>query len=358
MRVLVVNAGSSSVKLSLLDGGRTEEERSVDPDGVEEALAALLSDVDAPDAVGHRVVHGGTRFTGPAVVDDDVVDAIADLVPLAPLHQAPALAALHAARGALPAAVQVACFDTAFHTTMPAAAHTYAVPRAWRRELGVRRYGFHGLAHAWAASRAAQITGRPVDGLRVVSAHLGSGASVCAVDGGRSVDTTMGFTPTSGLVMSTRCGDLDPAVPLWLLDRGLGAEEISDGLELGGGLAALAGDADVRTVLAAADRHDPDAELALDVWAHRARAALAGMAAAMGGTDVVVFGGGVGEHQPRLRARVADGLAFLGLTLDADRNAAAREGDADIGAGDGRVLVVHTREDWVIARQVAGLLAD
>lgn len=221
MRVLVVNAGSSSVKLSVLDGNRTEHTGSADPHDTERALADLLSGPDAPDAVGHRVVHGGPDFTGPVVVDDEVLDRIDALRALAPLHQGPAVTALRQARAALPGTPQVACFDTAFHATLPAAAHTYAVPRRWRAELGVRRYGFHGLAHEWAARRAAGLLGRPLGELRIVTAHLGSGASLCAVDRGRSVDTTMGFTPTAGLVMGSRSGDLDPAVPLWLVEQGM-----------------------------------------------------------------------------------------------------------------------------------------
>lgn len=353
VRVLVVNAGSSSVKLSLLDGAEVLEKHSVDPDQAGGALQKLLG--TEPDAVGHRVVHGGARFTGPTVVDDDVLAGIDELRVLAPLHQGPAVDALCQARDALPGVPQVACFDTAFHHTIPPAAATYAIPRQWREELGVRRYGFHGLAHDWSSGRAAEIVGVPVGELRTVTAHLGSGASLCAVDGGRSVDTTMGFTPTAGLVMGTRSGDLDPSVPTYLVRRGVDPSEVAEALDRRSGLLALAGVSDVRDVVSAADGGDGDAALALDVWTHRARGLVAAMAAAMGGLDVLAFSGGVGEHSPRLRARIVDGLGFLGLALDAGRNEGA-DGDADIGKGVARTVVVAAREDAVIARQVRALL--
>lgn len=354
-RVLVVNAGSSSVKLAVLDGDEAVEQQSVEP-GDTEVLESLLT--GGVDAVGHRVVHGGDRFHGPALLDDGVVAAIQQLGVLAPLHQGPALAAVRHTRAALPDVPQVACFDTAFHAAMPAAAATYAVPRRWREEFGVRRYGFHGLAHEWSARRAAQLLGRQTDGLRVVTAHLGSGASLCAVHGGRSVDTTMGMTPTAGLVMSTRSGDLDPAVPPYLAGRGLAPGEVAHALDHDSGLVGLCRQRDLREVLTVADLGEYDALLALDVWTHRVRASVAGMAAAMGGIDVLAFSGGVGEHLPELRARVVAGLGFLGVALDADANAAAR-GDAVIGAGGAAAatVVVTAREDLVIAAQVRGLLA-
>jgi acetate kinase len=356
MRVLVVNAGSSSVKLVVLDGDEIMKRDSVDPGEAEEALGELLG--ERVDAVGHRVVHGGTRFTRPTLVDDEVLAGIEDLAALAPLHQGPAVAALRQARAALPGVPQVACFDTAFHRTMPAAAYTYAVPERWRAEFGVRRYGFHGLAHEWAARRAAELVGRPVEDLRTVTAHLGSGASLCAVDRGRSVDTTMGFTPTAGLVMTTRSGDLDPSVPPFLIRRGLDAGEVADALDRASGIAALAGPSDLRDVLEFAECGDDDAIFALEVWGHRARALVAAMAAALGGIDVLAFSGGVGEHQARLRAAVVDGLGFLGLALDADRNSAAQGGDAVIGAGGApaATVVVKAREDLVIAEQVRQVL--
>jgi acetate kinase len=368
MRTLVVNAGSSSVKLALLekraegDPDRDEVVKrvTVDPTDAGDALHEMLG--ERVDAVGHRVVHGGARFTGPTLVDDDVLAGIEELRDMAPLHQEPALVALRQARAALPAVPQVACFDTAFHATMPAAAYIYAVPQGWRHGFGVRRYGFHGLAHEWAARRSAQLVGRPVGELRTVTAHLGSGASLCAVDRGRSVDTTMGFTPTAGLVMGTRSGDLDPSVPSFLVRHGIAADEVAHALDQESGLRALAGFSDMRDVVAADDDGDDDAAIALAVWGHRTRALIAGMAAALGGIDVLAFSGGVAEHQPRLRADVVDGLSFLGLRLDAARNDTAGvdgEVDAVIGA-DGAptaVVVVEAREDLVITEQVRGLLS-
>lgn len=354
MRVGVVNAGSSSLKLAVLDGDEVVDSRTVAPDDAD-ALGGLLE--RGVDAIGHRVVHGGARFTGPALVDDGVEAGIAALADLAPLHQGPALAALRRARAELPGVPQVACFDTAFHGTIPAAHRTYAVPRRWRADLGVRRYGFHGLAHEWSARRAAALVGRPVGEVRTVTAHLGSGASLCAVDRGRSVDTTMGFTPTAGLVMGTRCGDLDPAVPLLLVRRGEDPDDVERALNRESGLTALAGTSDVRDVVAHADAGDDDAALAVEVWLHRARSLVAAMAAAMGGIDVLSFSGGVGENQPGLRARLVADLAFLGLAVDPAANAAAT-GDADVTAPDAavRTVVVSAREDVVVAEQVRAVL--
>jgi acetate kinase len=363
-QVLVVNAGSSSVKLRLLGAGDTvlrqvdldAERGRFDPaelDGVVRRLAA-----GGVDAVGHRIVHGGTEFTGPVVLTEGVLAAVERLGTLAPLHQPPAVSAARVACAALPEVTAVACFDTAFHAGLPPAASSYAIPRRWRAEFGVRRYGFHGLAHEWGARRAAELLGVPQARLRTVVAHLGSGASLCAVDRGRSVDTTMGFTPTAGLVMGTRCGDLDPAVPLWLVARrGLDVGEVADALDRRSGLVGLTGMADMREVLAAQQRGDPEAELGIGVWLHRLGAQVAAMAAAMGGLDTLVFSGGVGENIPQLRQAVATRLAFLGLALDPAANAAGGS-DRDVSAPGApvRTLVVHTREDVVIAGQVRRLL--
>jgi acetate kinase len=367
MRVLVVNAGSSSIKIRLLGSG-DEVVRSVDLDadrGRPEpgALEDVLGGLGPIDAVGHRVVHGGPGRHGPVLVGDEVLAELDGLAALAPLHQPPALAAVRATRAALPDVPAVACFDTAFHAGMPAAASTYAIPANWRDELGVRRYGFHGLAHEWSAHRAAALAGR---GLRTVTAHLGSGASACAVawdgDRPRSVDTTMGFTPTAGLVMGSRCGDLDPAVPPWLIESaGLRAADVANSLDRESGLRGLAGSADMRDVLAAERAGRPDAVLAVEVWLHRLRAAIAAMAAALGGIDVLVFSGGIGERAPDLRRRTVTGLGFLGLAIDEHTNAAADpDGETDVGTASAaaRTLVVHTREDLVIAAHVRALLHE
>jgi acetate kinase len=387
MQVLVVNAGSSSLKLRLLDAADTllgsvdlpAHDSRFDPQDVEGAIRKLAEQSgsgsgeasgDGPirpadgrfasvvDAVGHRVVHGGTRFTEAVAIDDAVEAALRELTELAPLHQPKSLAGFDAVSAALPGVPAVACFDTAFHSTMPAAAATYPVPAEWRTRYQARRYGFHGLSHAYAARRAAEMLGHPVDGLRVVTCHLGAGASLAAVHSGRSVDTTMGFTPLEGLAMATRSGTVDPGLVLWLLQHaGLSADEVGDALEHRSGMAGLAGTADMREVTERAARGDSAAILAMAVYGHRLRAGIAAMAASMAGLDVLVFTGGVGENAPIVRAEAAAGLVFLGVALNPRRNAEAR-GDADVGADGAQVatLVVAAREDLEIAREVRRVL--
>jgi acetate kinase len=358
-RVLVVNAGSSSLKLRLL--GPDDEalaEREVerwdgDPDDAD--IGDFIAALDRVDAVGHRVVHGGSRFRAATPIDDDVVAAIDELTSLAPLHQPRAVAGIRATANLLPDVPAVACFDTAFHSTLPPAASTYALPAAWNERFGLRRFGFHGLSHAWASRRAAQLLGRRSEELRLVSAHLGAGASLCAVAGGRSVATTMGFTPLEGLVMATRSGDVDPGLLVWLQQHGrISVDELSDSLEQRSGLAGLSGTSgDMRDVLGGVDAGDGAARLAYDVWQHRLRAAIAAMAAAMGGVDALAFTGGIGEHAVRARADVCAGLAFLGLTISPEANAGAH-GDSAIG---GAVVVVTAREDLQVASEVRAVLS-
>ena len=364
MRVLAINPGSSSLKLSLL--GRGEEPLAaveldaprarLDADALRGALAGPLSEADA---IGFRVVHGGERFRDAVVIDDDVVAALRELTELAPLHQPRSLAAIDAVRGLLGAVPSVACFDTAFHATLEPAAATYALPAPWRERWGVRRYGFHGLSHSWVARRAPSITGATGAAPRIVSCHLGSGASLCAIAGGRSRDTTMGFTPLEGLVMATRSGSVDPGLLLWLLDDGrLSRAQLEEGLEYESGLSALAGTSDMREVLERAEHGEDAATLALEVYLHRLRAEIAAMAAALGGLDVVAFTGGVGEHAPLVRERAIAGLAFLGAAVDPAINAGAH-GDADVSAAGAsvRTIVVSAREDLEIAAQTRAALA-
>jgi acetate kinase len=363
MRVLVVNAGSSSLKLSLLGPGdetlATRELDAPSPTIDEQELRDALADgAGEADAIGCRIVHGGERFRDAVVVDDAVEAALRELVDLAPLHQPRSLAALDAVRRVLPELPAVACFDTAFHATLPAAASTYALPAAWRERWRLRRYGFHGLSHAWIARRAAQLIGHDGPGLRLVSAHLGAGASLCAIGDGRSLDTTMGFTPLEGLVMATRSGSVDPGMLLWLLEhtefspRGLG-----EGLEHDSGIKGLAGTADMRELERAAAAGEADARLALAVYLHRLRGAIAAMAASLGGIDALAFTGGVGERSAGVRAGAAAGLGFLGVAIDAAANDAAKV-DVEISA-DGasvRTLVIEAREDLEIARQTRAAL--
>jgi acetate kinase len=338
VRILVVNAGSSSLKLRLLG-----------PDDVVEASwDALPATLPATDVVVHRVVHGGTAFQRAVIIDDDVEKALHELIPLAPLHQPKTLAALRDVREMLPRAVQVGCFDTAFHATIGDAAATYALPREWIVKYGLRRYGFHGLSHAWASRRAAEFV---PSARRIVTCHLGAGASLCAVRDGVSIDTTMGFTPLEGLVMATRSGDVDPGLLMWLAQR---EPDLADVLDHGSGLKGLAATGDMRELLA---RDDDDAQLAVEVYLHRLRKAVGSMAASLGGLDVCVFTGGVGENSPEIRQRTIKGLGFLGLTIDDGVNAATT-GDADVTASHAaaRTFVVAAREDLEMARQARQLL--
>lgn len=363
--ILVVNAGSSSLKLRLLDAldavvGTADLPA---PRGAADAsaIAGAIAGFGAPGsirAVGHRIVHGGTRFRTAVRLDAEVEAGIRALTDLAPLHQPKSLAALAAVRAALPETPAVACFDTAFHATMPPAATTYAIPPEWRKRWALRKYGFHGLSHAYASRRAAAIVGRPLEELRIVTCHLGAGASLAAVQGGRSVDTTMGFTPLDGLVMATRSGTIDPGLVLWLASHvGMPPEELAATLEHRSGLLGLAGTDDMREILAAEASGDEAAALAIAVYLHRLTASIAAMAAAMDGLDVIVFTGGVGERSAPIRERAAAGLGFLGVALDAAKNAEVA-GDAEIARAGAtvRAVVVVAREDLEIAREVRAVL--
>jgi acetate kinase len=362
MLVLVVNAGSSSLKLRLLDSNNTLKQSAdlpVGPDGIDAAdLAAALERWGRPDVVGHRIVHGGTGFTGAVLIDDGVRQQLQDLTDLAPLHQPKSLAALDAVTKHLPQVPAVAAFDTAFHTTIPAAAATYAVPREWQQRYGIRRYGFHGLSHAYCSRRSAELVGRPLETSRIISCHLGSGASLAAVLNGHSVDTTMGFTPLEGLVMATRSGSVDPGLLLWLEEHEhLSPHDVATALEQRSGMLALAGTADMREVEAADSRGDPDARLALDVYIHRLAAGIAAMSAALGGLDVLAFTGGVGEHSPTVRHRTAERLDYLGVAIG-HLNDTVRE-DCDITASGAtvRTMVITAREDLQIAGEARRLLS-
>ncbi|MCW3018253.1 MAG: acetate/propionate family kinase [Solirubrobacterales bacterium] len=361
--MLVVNAGSSSLKLVLLDGhDNTIDSRElraprarVDPD---ELHAALDSPLREADAVGHRIVHGGDRYRAAVRIDASVEADLRALVDLAPLHQPKSLAALDAVSELLPELPAVACFDTAFHATMPAAAYTYALPARWRERWRLRRYGFHGLSHSWVAQRTPALLQRDPAGLRIVSCHLGAGASLCAINEGRSLDTTMGFTPLEGLVMATRSGSVDPGMLLWLAEREeLSVGEIADSLEHDSGMLGLAGSADMHEIVDRDTAGEPTAQLALAVYVHRLRGGIAAMTASLGGLDALVFTGGVGEHSPVVRARTAAGLGFLGVSLDEERNNLP-ESDMLVGADQAPVqtLVLAAREDLEIARQARAVL--
>ena len=359
MRVLTVNAGSSSVKVALLEedsnddtGFRVTQKYG----GVDEALAA-----SAPDVVGHRVVHGGPRVTTAEPATDEVLGHLEALTPLAPLHQPAAIEQVHRTLRVWPDVPEVVCPDTAFHADQPAAAATPAVPADWIERFGLRRYGFHGLSVAWSA----RIVRRAFpDATRVIVAHLGSGASLTAVHHGRSVDTTMGYTPLDGLVMATRSGALDPGMVLEVVRQTEDLDGVVRALETQAGLLGLTGSADMREVLRRRDDGDPACALGYAVYEHSLRGRLAAMVAALGGLDVLALTGGVGEASAMVRRSAVDSLGFIGLCLDEganhrlDGDHLAADGMADL-TGDGssaRVVVVAAREDVMIARSAVDVL--
>lgn len=362
--VLVVNAGSSSLKLQVLDGGDVivGQQHVEGWDGHDtRPIGALLAETGPVDAVGHRVVHGGTELVEPTRIDERVVGQLRRLSALAPLHQGPALAGIKAAQAVAPDVPHVACFDTSYHATIPEAAATYALPAAWRARWPLRRFGFHGLSHAYATRRAAELTDRSGDDdLRVVTCHLGAGASLCASLGGSSVDTTMGFTPLEGLVMATRSGSVDPGLVLWLITEArLDPLVVTKALERSAGLVGLTGTPDMRTVLSRLRTGDPQATLAFEVYTHTLAKHIAAMTASLGGLDLLIFTGGIGEHSPEIRGAATDRLGYLGPAVDPTANAAARgDEDADITApqAKARTLVIQAREDLEITRQVRSTL--
>lgn len=346
MRTLVVNPGSSSLKVSLVEDGRVLRETTTDDPGQYDAAAV-------------RFVHGGADHTAAVRLDDRVLAELEEVSGLAPLHNPPALKAARELVERHPEVPVVACFDTTFHTTIPAAAATYALPKEWNERWRLRRYGFHGLSHAWAVHRAAEIVGRPAEELRMVTCHLGGGASLCAVRAGRSVDTTMGFSPLEGLVMQTRSGSVDPGLMLYLMrTEGVSADELHRVLDRESGLKGLSGTTgDFVELERALTAGDPDAVLAFDVYLHRLIREVGAMAAAAGGLDVLVFTGGVGEHVPGVRSAAVAGLAHLGVRLDETANVDL-DGEGDIGApgATARTVVVAAREDLEMERQVRELL--
>lgn len=391
--VLVLNCGSSSIKYQLVDAHsekplarglieRIGEARALmshsGPAGQlqthmpiadhEAGLRAVLSAFTetGPDlsesglaAVGHRVVHGGDRFADPALVDDAVVQTIRDLVPLAPLHNPANLEGIEVARRVFPDVAQVAVFDTAFHQTLPRHAYTYAIDRAVADDLGIRRYGFHGTSHAYVSREAARLLGRDLSELSMVVLHLGNGASAAAVQGGRCIDTSMGLTPLEGLVMGTRCGDIDPAVTFHLRRvGGMTWDDIDDLLNKRSGMLGLCGDNDLREIWRMADAGDADAQNALDTYAYRIRKYIGAYALALGALDAVVFTAGVGENDVRMRAKVLAGLDRLSIAVDPDRNADPAAAGQVISTSDSRaaVLVVPTNEELQIARESLALV--
>jgi len=370
MNILVFNAGSSSLKARLIDpaSGKALVEKKVEriAEGqLDAAVASVLTAIEGHPvaAVAHRVVHGGARFTGAALLDDDAIAAIEACVPLAPLHNPANLAGIRAAKKALPALPQIAVFDTAFHARMPRRATTYAIDTALAEQHGIRRYGFHGTSHAYVADLAAKRLGRPLGELRLVTVHLGNGASACAVELGHSTETSMGMTPLEGLVMGTRAGDLDPGVILTLLAAGWDHARIDACLNRESGLLGLSGVSnDLRDIERRASEGDDRCRLAITVFSHRVRKYIGAYAATMGGIDAVVLTGGIGENSVTMRQRILQRFEFLGLVLDEDRNAAAKltdEAPAALLTADHTrtaALAVKTDEELSIARQAVQIL--
>ncbi len=392
MRVLVLNSGSSSIKYQLVDmtartalegglverigtsGARLVHRRSdstelviefADQNELVDHRAAFEQIVDCLavgaedgavqlDAIGHRVVHGGDVFRVPTLIDDRVVAEIQALVPLAPLHNPPNLRGIEVARAQWPQVPQVAVFDTAFHATMPPRAFRYAVPRAWYETHGVRRYGFHGTSHSFVAKEAARFLDRPLRELKLITLHLGNGASAAAIDNGKCIDTSMGLTPLEGLVMGTRGGDVDPGVILYMASgAGTPLEDIESGLNKESGLRGLCGLGDVRDVIAAAEAGNADAGLALEVYTYRIRKYVGAYAAVLGRVDGLVFTGGVGENSAEVRSRVCTGLEAFGMSIDEAQNqrVTTESRAIDRAVLPTKILVVPTNEELEIAEQ-------
>jgi acetate kinase len=365
VRVLVVNAGSSSLKHALVDTADdtilVRGEERWDPDAspgrhAEALCAAIAAAGDRAEAVGHRVVHGGTRFAGPARIDAGTRAAIAELTPLAPLHTRAALEGIDAVAAALPGVAQVACFDTAFHRTLPPEAATYALPREWTERFALRRYGFHGLNVDWCTEQAVRMLGAERC-RRLVVCHLGSGCSVSAVLDGRSIDTTMGFTPLDGVPMATRPGSLDPGLLLYLLSAGIERDELDIALNHRSGLLGLAGLAGIHEVQQAATAGDERAQLAFDVLVRGVSGAVAAMTTSLRGLDAVVFSAGAGERSALLRSAICARLGQVGVLLDETANARHAERVAAAGARVA-VFVVPAGEETVIARETASVLRE
>ena len=390
MKIFVVNCGSSSIKYQLIDMNdesviakglverigiegsvlthtpagkdkvRLESEIPDHVDGIKKVLAALvdpnhgvIKSMDEIDAVGHRVVHGGEIFSESVVINDEVLAKIEGLSDMAPLHQPPNVAGIRACQKLMPNTPQVAVFDTAFHQTMPPVAYMFGVKYEEYEKYGIRKYGFHGTSHRFVAARAAEMLGKDIADTKIITCHLGNGSSITAVDGGKSVDTSMGFTPLDGVLMGTRTGSIDPAVvPILMSKKGLDAAAMDKFMNKKSGFLGVSGiSSDCRDLIAAAGEGNHRAQLALDMLVYQIKKFIGGYAAAMGGVDAIVFTAGVGENDITTRAKVCAGLEFLGVKIDADRNN-VRGKDTEISAADSKVKVflIPTNEELVIAR--------
>ncbi len=360
--VLVVNSGSSSLKYQVIDVDTNESllagliERVEDHSVAFEQMVSKLKDSGiAPVAIGHRVVHGGSKFSEPAIIDQSVLEEIESLIPLAPLHNPGNLAGIRGAMAAFPGLNQVAVFDTAFHQTMPPAAYRYAIDRELEDKYSIRRYGFHGTSHSYVSKRAARFLNQ--ESFTGVVLHLGNGGSACAVLDGNSVNTSMGLTPLQGLVMGTRSGDLDPAIVMYLANQGLSLSQIDESLNKNAGLRGMTGDSDLRDVERRAQEHDRQAQEALSVYALRAKQYIGAYMAQLGSIDAIVFTAGVGENSSEMREQITAGLEHLGIELDYERNQLREKSEREISRPGSKVkvLVIPTNEELEIAIQAAQL---
>lgn len=395
MKILVINAGSSSLKYQLIDMDSKEvmakglcerigiegsllnhtvngnklqipTEMKNHAQAIKAVIAALLdkehgviSDMSEISAVGHRVVHGGEKFSQSVVITEAVKKALEECIDLAPLHNPPNLTGINACEEAMPGVPQVAVFDTAFHQTMPAESYLYAIPYKYYEKHKIRRYGFHGTSHKYVAGRAAAMLGKNIEDLKIITCHLGNGSSITAVNGGKSIDTTMGFTPLAGLLMGTRCGDIDPAIVTFLMEKeGLSASEMDTVMNKQSGIFGLSGvSSDFRDVEKAAAEGNKVAQIGLNMFDYQVKKTIGAYAAAMGGVDAIVFTAGVGENNKVLRANVAKGLAFMGVAIDDEKNAVRGE-EIDISAPNAtvRTLVIPTNEEFAIAMETQALV--
>ncbi len=397
MKILVINAGSSSLKYQLIDMDKNDvlakglcerigiegsnlqhtnvaqdrKEVITNPmknhaDAIQMVIDALtnsdygvIKNMSEIGAVGHRVVHGAEYFADSCIIDDAVKKALDMCTPLAPLHNPPNLIGIEACEKIMPDVPQVAVFDTAFHQSMPAKAFMYALPYNYYEEKKIRKYGFHGTSHKYVTQKAAEYLNKPVSELKIVTCHLGNGSSMTAVDGGKSVDTTMGFTPLDGVPMGTRTGSMDPAVVTYLMDEGLSSKEINNLMNKESGVSGVSGvSSDFRDLSKAADEGNERAKLALDMFCYSVKKSIGSYAAAMGGIDAVVFTAGVGENDSQTRASVVDGLDFMGIKIDPEKNAV--RGTVDISAADAKVktLVIPTNEELMIAIDTKRLIEN
>ena len=396
MKILVINAGSSSLKYQLIDmaneqvmakglcerigidghlkhsplvGGKPVFNEDVPMPTHSEAIAAVIEKLTSPeygvvssmkeiDAVGHRVVHGGEKFASSVRIDDAVMAALEECIPFAPLHNPANITGINACKAVMGDVPMVAVFDTAFHQTMPGKAYMYAVPYEYYKNDGIRRYGFHGTSHRYVSARCAELMGKPIEELKLISCHMGNGSSICAIDGGKCVDTSMGFTPLVGLPMGTRCGDLDPGVMQFLMNKyGYSIDEMLNILNKKSGVEGLSGvSSDFRDLEKAAEEGNARAQLAEEKFAYEVKKYVGAYAAAMGGVDAIIFTAGVGENDKGIRAMVCDGLEYMGVKLDPAAND-VRGKETVISAADSKVkvLLIPTNEELMIAMDTAAI---